>query len=334
MEADSCLVADIGATHARFARHDIDERADTGVECCRTTVLPTAGYTSADVLLADACNALGLEKLKRCCLAVAGPVAEEIGQITNGGLRFSASSLSARLGCPVHLVNDFYALAKAIPALVSLEQLGGNDASSRETGVKAVIGPGSGLGMSLLVPAADGRWQVLPSEGGHADIAPGNPLEQEVVRILQDVHGSVCWETVLSGPGLINLYRAVSTLWGAEPEQMTTEEISSQGVAADDPVCHQTLEIFFGLLGAAAGNLALTVCARSGVYIGGGIVPKLRDFARSSPMRRRFDERGELESFAAEIPLYLVLDEDPGLTGARICLDELSAGGIEEPGDG
>ncbi|MFV2090661.1 MAG: glucokinase, partial [Pseudomonadales bacterium] len=130
------------------------------------------------------------------------------------------------------------------------------------------------------------------------------------------------------------LYRAVSTLWGAEPKQMTTEEISLQGVAADDPVCHQTLEIFFGLLGAAAGNLALTVCARSGVYIGGGIVPKLRDFARTSPMRRRFDKRGELESFAAEIPLYLILDEDPGLIGARICLDELSVEGIEELGDG
>jgi glucokinase len=185
--------------------------------------------------------------------------------------------------------------------------------------VKVVLGPGSGLGMGILIPD-QGGWQVLPSEGGHADLAPGNPLEQEILSLLQAKHGSVCWETVLSGPGLVNLYEVVCQLWGSEPQAATPEWISAQGVAAIEPICHQTLELFFGLLGAAAGNLALTVCAYGGVYIGGGIVPALRDFAATSALRRRFEECCDLAGFTKDIPIYLILDEHPGLIGALACL--------------
>ena len=333
MESEYSLVADIGATHARFARH-FTARDDSGKEPI-PTVLATADYDSAQAMVVDACLALELEKPASCCIAVAGPVGAGTGQITNGGLRFSASSLGAELGCPVHLVNDFFALATAVPGLSALQQIGGREAAGESRQVKAVIGPGSGLGMSLLIPDnGSGRWQVLPSEGGHSDLAPGNHLEQEVLGILLQNHASVCWEMVLSGPGLVNLYGAVATLWGAEPRPMTPEQISEQGVGAEDPVCHQTLELFFGLLGAAAGNLALTVCARAGVYIGGGIVPKLRDFALASPLRRRFDERGDLEKFATDIPLYLILDQHPGLIGAGICLDQLSGSAAKDLNNG
>jgi glucokinase len=234
-------------------------------------------------------------------------------------LRFAAQELAAALECPVRLVNDFYALATAVPSLEHLERLGGNPAGA---GVKAVVGPGSGLGMSILVPEAGGGFRVLPSEGGHADLAPANHLERELLGVLMAEHPAVCWETVLSGPGLVNLYRAVATLWGTEARDLTSEEISRRGLAADDPVCHQTLEAFFGLLGSAAGNLALTVCAEGGVYIGGGIVPALRDFAVASSLRRRFDERAELEGFTTDIPLYLILDPYPGLVGAGLCAME------------
>jgi glucokinase len=323
MESRFSLVADIGATHARFALHAANQD-DSGGESA-SAVLATADYDSATAMVLDACLALEMEKPASCCFAVAGPVGAGVGQITNGGLSFSASALGSELGCPVHLVNDFFALAMAVPVLADLRQIGGRDAASRVADVKAVIGPGSGLGMSLLIPGITTTgWQVLPSEGGHADLAPGNHLEQEVLGILLQDHAAVCWETVVSGPGLVNLYRAVATLWGVEPKQMTPEQISQQGVDADDPLCHQTLELFFGLLGAAAGNLALTVCARAGVYIGGGIVSKLQEFALSSPLRRRFDERGDLKDFATDIPLYLILDQNPGLIGAGICLDQLS----------
>ena len=325
------LIADIGATHARFSLIDNTSVGATAAD--RALVLPTSDYQSAEALIRDVLGTVfgpgdQLERanIAGACFAVAGPVSEGMAQITNGGLEFSEKELEGVLACPLRLVNDFHALGKALPHLEQLVCLGG-DASLGETrAVKALLGPGSGLGMSILVPElvpelTEG-WQVLASEGGHADLAPGNLLEQEVLSLLLAEFGSVSWETVLSGPGLERLYRAVAALWGMTPRDLSAEQISRFGVTVEDPVCHQALEMFFGLLGAVAGNLALTVCARGGVYIGGGIVPKLRDFAQTSPLRRRFEERAGLVDYVADIPLYLIMDEDPGLVGARVCLTE------------
>lgn len=316
-DADCQLIGDIGATHSRLAIVD-----KTG---WRNENFPTTEYATAADLLEAAAERLGYTQLSGCCFAVAGPVLAGIGTITNGRIEFVEAELAALLGCPVKVVNDFYAIGCGIPAFTDLLQLGGRDYAAEGAvadGVKIVLGPGSGLGMGILVPGSDG-WHVLPSEGGHADLAPGNPLEQEILSLLQAKHGSVCWESVLSGPGLVNLYEVVCQLWGSEPNAATPEWISEQGVAADDPICHQTLDLFFGLLGAVAGNLALTVCAHGGVYISGGIVPALQDFAVTSPLRRRFDERCGLADFTQDIPIYVVLDENPGLVGALVCLEKV-----------
>lgn len=308
------LVADIGATHARFA---LAAEGRLGAP----VVLATREFARSSELVRAALSALSADRVDEACFAVAGPVVAGVVEVTNGGLKFDAAEQGAMLDAPVSIVNDFHALAMAVPSLTRLEAIGGDPARGSERSVKAVLGPGSGLGMSVLVPLDSGGWQVLASEGGHADLAPGNPLEQELLTVLQTRHQGVCWETVLSGPGLVNLYEAVAELWGMKPEALTPEEVSRRGVDAEDPVCHQTLEQFFALLGAAAGNLALTVCAHAGVYIGGGIVPGLAGFARTSPMRRRFEERVELASLVADIPLFLILDEHPGLLGALACLE-------------
>jgi glucokinase len=209
----------------------------------------------------------------------------------------------------------------AVPHLQQLTRVGGKAGS----GVKAVIGPGSGLGMSILIPAKSGGYEVMNSEGGHADLAAGNPLELEVLGILLQQHREACWESVLSGPGLVRLYSAIVQIWGGTAEFTRPEEISAHGVDAQDPICHQTLELFFGWLGAAAGNLALTVCASGGVYIGGGIVPALEQFALTSPLRRRFEERVGLTDFIRDIPVYIIMDPDPGLIGAAACLHAKAA---------
>jgi glucokinase len=333
MSNDTYLVADVGATNVRFAA--ASPAGFTGAP----VRVRTADYASGAELLVDGLRRLGLERPAACCLAIAGPVADGAGRITNGSLAFDESPLAAAAGCPVRLVNDFQALARGLPALRRLRRFGG-PATPRH-GVKAVLGPGSGLGMGILAPCDEidpaarspgtrgeqgttgafrqthlQRWLVLPSEGGHADLAPGTPLEAELLQLLQFEHGHVCWETVLCGPGLVNLYRAVCRLWGTQPDDATPEWITAQGVDAAEPVCHQTLEIFCGLLGAAAGNLAVTVCARGGVYIGGGIMPRLAAFAATSPLRRRFEERGKMTELAREIPLYLIEDPEPGLVGA------------------
>ncbi len=314
------LVADIGATNARFSLAGEGGLAD------ETVRLETASAARGVDLVDAALDELGRPAIAAACLAVAGPVQGGRGAITNGSLTFDVSELSAHLGRPVELVNDFIAQARSLPELERLRQLGG---AAPQAGVKAVLGPGTGLGMGVLVPW-DGGWRVLGSEGGHADLAPGSPLETELVAVLQMEHRHVSWETVLSGPGLERLYRAVCHLWGSEPEDLAAEQISARGENAADPVCHQTLELFFGLLGAAAGNLALTVYALGGVYVGGGIVPRLADFAAESPLRRRFEERGPMTGLIREVPLYLILDEDPGLVGALACLrDALARSGAE-----
>ena len=312
-----CLIADIGATNSRFAL------ADEGGLVSRVLRLATADHTDVGTLIAAARQGLKFGDLDGCCIAMAGPVQHGRGTITNATLNLDSADLSTLLACPSTVVNDFFALARAVPELKQLRQIGGSEAAS---GVKALLGPGTGLGMSVLIPPkqADGEQIVLPSEGGHGDLAPGSPLELEVLQILANQHSHVSWERVLSGPGLVNLYVALCSIWGNEPETVSAEWIASRGVNVDEPICHQVLELFFGFLGAAAGNLALTVCAEGGVYIGAGIVPAIvrakSEYVASSPMRRRFEERGALSDYAARIPLYVILDEDPGLLGALACL--------------
>jgi len=309
------LLADVGATNARFAVFEAGER--------RVVVLRTGDFEDAAGLVQRARDELGVSAVGACCIAIAGPVLNGAGGITNGRLSFEEASLARRLGAPVTLINDFQALAMAVPRLSELVQLGG--VAGRD-GPRLVIGPGSGFGVAFLLPRGGG-WEVLPSEGGHADLAPGNLLELEVLSLLHQEHDGVCWETVLSGPGLVTLHGAVSAIWGTSGAALSPEEISARGVGAEDPVCHQTLELFLGWLGAAAGNLALTICARGGVYVGGGIVPALGDFVLTSPLRRRFEERADLAEFVRDIPLYLIREEHPGLLGALAWLEQETQAG-------
>jgi glucokinase len=317
------LVADIGATNARF------QLCSGSVLQTAPVMLATAEFENAANLLSVALNELPEFEPQRALLAIAGPAAKP-GQIqvTNTGLRFDALECAAVLGCETHLANDFYALAHAVPHFQELTQVGGGETVHA---CKALLGPGSGLGMATIIPveaaapveavAGSTRWQVLGSEGGHADLAPGSHLEAELWGILIAEHGHVSWETVLCGGGIQQLYQAMSVLWGSKPEDISPAEISTRGIAIADPVCHQTMETFCALLGAVAGNFALTVAAQGGVYIGGGIVPQMLDFVVTSPLRRRFEERGAMSSYVKEIPLFVITEENPGLQGAAHCLN-------------
>ena len=311
------LVADIGATNARF------QYCRNGALLGAPVVLGTSSFDQASDLLGAAIAELGSGEVESALLAIAGPpvdgqTSREI-RVTNTGLRFSDQDCAAVLGCPTELANDFYVLAHGVPYFSSLLQVGGGDVVA---GTKALLGPGTGLGMATLVPDRDGRWQVLASEGGHADLAPGSHLEAELWGLLMTDLGHVSWESILCGSGLQKLYTTMCALWGASPEELGPQQISERGMTMADPVCHQTLETFCSLLGAAAGNLALTVAAVGGVYIGGGIVPQMLEFVRSSPLRRRFEERGDLSGYAEAIPLFVITEDNPGLKGAAHCLNQ------------
>lgn len=310
-----CLLADIGATNARFAITQGDGSLND------VQILPTEDLGDGASLLPLLSSRYDFGALDGLCLALAGPVVDGRGRITNGTLALRAEDLQRASSLPVLLLNDFYALAHGVPHFRQLHQLGGAPVAGQ---MRAVLGPGSGLGMSFCLPdAADPLgWRVLPSEGGYADLATSSPLEAEVLALLQQSQDHVCWETVLSGPGLTLLYRTLATIWGdtvaAADTSVSPAWITAAAADAQVPLCHQTLELFFSFLGAAAGNLALTGYARGGVYIAGGIVPRLLTAAKQSPLRRRFEERGALTELVSGIPLYLVADEHPGLVGAAV----------------
>ena len=318
--ASTFLIADIGATHARF------QLADEGALRGDVVRLSTVAHADAQTLLAAGREALGETRIDAAILAVAGPRAEDGSfTLTNTGQRFAVAPCGEALGCSAAVVNDFYAQAHGVPHFKDLVPIGAGLANTEAP--MAIVGAGTGLGAATLVPTKHGL-RVLPSEVGHAGMALGSHLEAELWGMLAQSHEHVSWETVLSGPGLVRLYAAMCSLWGAPAQTHAPVDIVTAGVAMSDPVCHQTLETFCGLLGEAAASVALTVCATGGIYLAGGVVRGMVDFVVSSPLRRRFDECGDLSDFARGIPLWVVGDVEPGLVGAHRCLlADASTGG-------
>ena len=302
------VVADIGGTHARFAL------ADRALALDERRVFASREFTAQDVLI-DAYLATLDERPSGIAIAVAGPVADGRADLTNAAIRFDARSLTRRYGEAL-LVNDFVAASLGVTH-VPTAQLHRIGAAEPRVATKAVIGPGTGLGMGILVPD-HGDFRALPSEGGHGDFASTDPLEHEIYQQLAATHGFVCWETVLCGPGIVNLYSAVCAVWGTRPVHDDPAAITAHAADARDPVCHQTLELFCNLLGTAAGNLALTVCAEGGVYLCGGIVPGILAQLSASHFRRRFETRGPLSDYARRIATTAVTSDALGLVGAAV----------------
>lgn len=307
--SDPVIVGDIGGTHARLAL------ADAASALSDVRVYPSADFVSGAQLIERYRREVGIANLSGCCVAIAGPVSEGRGKLTNGEIVCDAREIAASLQCSRALViNDFIAVGHALPLLptAALKTIG---EELPATGALAVIGPGTGLGMGFVVP--DGkRWRVLPSEGGHGNLAASDPLELEVLGLLMRRFDFVAWETVLSGPGLVNLYEAVCEVWGCAAEVDDPAALSARALTVADPVCHQTLEMFCNLLGTAAGTLAVTVCATGGVYLAGGILPRISEFLATSQFRRRFDARGLSTGYVKAIPTRLVVANEAGLLGA------------------
>ncbi len=327
-QTEAFLVGDIGATNARLSLAHLPAGAKSAaaVTLSYTDVLPVADQTSAPALI-EAYLArqpeLDTAGLAGACLALAGPREQADGdssvQLVNAPLNFVQSALAAQLGCPVSLMHDFSAIAGAIATyddatLTALHRLG--DAGPA-AGPRAVLGPGTGLGVGGLLPTASG-WEILASEGGHAGLAPADPLEAEVLGILLREYEYVCWETVLSGPGLMRLYGAVCELWACRQEVSAPSDLLAAAVDELEPVCHQTLELFCSLLGSAAASLVLTLGARGGLFLAGGVLPRMQGFLQESQFRTRFDERGPLSGYCQRVPVYLLDDPWVGLRGAAL----------------
>jgi glucokinase len=319
------LVGDFGGSNARFAVAAAD--GEGGIALSSEQDLVTSAYP--DVVSA-ARHFLGQQRVgpvKAACFAIAGPVTGDRVELTNARWRFSIAESRAALGLDhLDVVNDFSALALSLPYLrgADLEQVGGGDPAAGEA--KAVIGPGTGLGVSGLVWS--GRaWVPLKSEGGHATFSPVDQREREIGRILERRFGHVSYERVLSGNGLVNLYEALREISGQAAEDMTPPQITAKALSGEGGLSAEAVEVFCATLGTAAGSLALTLGARGGVYVGGGIVPRLLPLLRRSAFRARFDGKGRLADYVRRIPAFLILRPYAGLLGAAAALMQVASNG-------
>ncbi|HEY1361888.1 MAG TPA: glucokinase [Xanthobacteraceae bacterium] len=317
MSADLSLIGDIGATNARFAL----SRPDGAMTQARVYALND--YST----LADALDAfLGAEsppaKPREAVLAVAAPVTGDQVTLTNHDWTFSVEALRRHLGLQrLRVINDFAANALAIPQLRETDRVQIGPGSPVADSPIGLIGPGTGLGVSALVPATGGPLPV-PGEGGHATMAPASAEESAILDHMRRRYDHVSAERVLSGPGLVNLYNTLCELAGVPAAPFTPAQVTSPRIWEEDSRTRKATAVFCAMLGTVAGNLALMLGARGGIYIAGGIVPRLGPSFAESEFRERFEAKGRLRSFLATIPTYVIVRPLPALIGAAALLKQ------------
>jgi len=308
------LIADIGATNSRCALVAADGQTLSARNFRNTE------FTALDQLLgAFLDQAASATHPARAALAVAAPVTGDEVVMTNIGWRFEQPALARRLGLDQLLVlNDFEALAHALPRLDAGDAFpcGAGRAVARTP--MAVIGPGSGLGVASTVPA-DGGWIAVAGEGGHVSLPAFDETEAAIIAAHADANGHCSAERLLSGPGLVRIHATLTELRGQPSAALTPAEVTARAVAGEAQAV-RCLEIFFAMLGTVAGNLALTVGARGGVFIAGGIVPRLLDAIERSAFRERFVARGRYRDYLDRIPTAVIVAEQPAFIGLKSLL--------------
>ncbi|MFC0669115.1 glucokinase [Azotobacter chroococcum] len=309
------LIADIGGTHVRFALW-----RDGRPQALR--VLATGDYPGPEEAIRAYLAELGLplDALETACLACAGPVHGDRFRLTNNPWQFGRLALTHALGLRQLLViNDFAAMALGMTALADHERLTIRPGLAATGCPRLVLGPGTGLGVSALLPDGAGGWRVLPGEGGHVDLPLGSAREVALWQVMQRELGHVSAESVLSGGGLLRLYRASCVLDGRAPQFDSAAAVSAAALAGEAGAA-AVLEQFCCWLGRVAGNHALTLGARGGVYLAGGMLPHFADFLQGSGFARCFVDKGVMSDYLEDIPVWLATAEQPGLLGAGLAL--------------
>ena len=308
------LIADIGGTYARFTV----ETAPGHFE--HTASLRCADHVDFHAAVSAYLATLPTQAFEHAAVAIANPVEGDQVRMTNYHWQFSIEQMRQRLGLQtLVVVNDFTALALALPRLLPAQrrQVGGGAPVARS--VVGLIGAGSGLGVSGLIPAGDG-WVALGTEGGHASFAPRDEREIDILRYAMTQHPHVSFERLVSGPGLELTYQALLYRAGRAVQALTAPEITHRALAGTDAVCLEALEAFCAMLGTAAANLAVTQGAMGGVFLGGGIVPRLGAWFDRSLFRARFEDKGRFSDYLRAIPTYVITAEHATLEGAAAVL--------------
>lgn len=315
------LLGDIGGTNARWAWQAGAGAAiqDLSVRSCAANA---SLYESAAAYLAEN----GHPQPAWVGIGIATPVTSDRVSMTNHSWDFSIDELKRALGAERCLViNDFTALAMSLTALApgDLRQIGTGTAVPGAT--IALLGAGTGLGVSGLVPQGAGRWSAISGEGGHVTLAATDDHEAAILAVLRQRFGHVSAERVLSGAGLVNLYAALCALSGVAERSLSPSDVTDAALDGSDPLCAQAVQRFTAFLGNAAGNLALTLGAHGGVYVGGGIVPRLGSRFDEVLFRRHFEAKGRFADYLKPMPTHLITAAAPALIGASHALDLMPA---------
>lgn len=313
------LLGDIGGTNARWAWQESAgaELEDISVQPCEAS--PSLQESAAQYLVAH-----GRPRPRWAGIGIATAITGDEVRLTNSSWQFSIAAFQKALALDRCLViNDFTALAMSLPALKpsDLRAVGAGTAVAGAT--IALLGPGTGLGVSGLVPDAAGRYSALSGEGGHVTLAATDDQQATLLGILRKQFHHVSAERVLSGSGLVNLYQAVCVMNGVVARHLEPADVTDAAVAGSDAQCVLAVQFFTRFLGSVAGNLALTLGSLAGVYIGGGIVPRLGDAFDADLFRASFESKGRCQPLLATVPVWVITASTPALVGASRALDTL-----------
>lgn len=316
------LLGDVGGTNARLA---LQSAPGAPIEhIVNLSCKDFAGPQQAiEHYLAQVLPQAGGVRPRSGCVGIANPILGDSVRMTNAHWAFSISALRDAVGLSeLRFLNDFTALALSLPALpeVDLVQVGGGEPMPGKA--KALLGAGTGLGVSGLLPSPDGQWVPIEGEGGHVTLPAFNDEEARLLSVMRqaqagDGHPHVSAERgALSGPGLVALYRAHAQLAGRPAEDLSPADVSQRGLDGSCPLSLAALHSFCAFMGTVAADLAVTLGAQGGVYVGGGIVPRLGAFFGRSAFRERFESKGRFSAYLARVPVYVIHSAYPALIGA------------------
>jgi glucokinase len=314
----SRLLADVGGTNARFAW-----QAAVGAPVTDVRVLACADFPTLQTAMQAYLDGLGRGRPAMAAIAIANPITGDQVRMTNHHWAFSQAAVKAEFGLShLRLLNDFTALALALPDLPAseLRRVGGG--AGEPDKAKALLGAGTGLGVSGLVPDGSGGWVPLEGEGGHVTLPAVSARERLVMDGLARLHGRASAERLCSGQGLVDAFTLLCEADGVALSGLSSAAaVTDAALKARQPQALEALNLLCAMLGSVAGNLALTLGARGGVYVGGGIVPRLGSWFDTSPFRQRFEAKGRFQGYLKDIPVWVITSEQsPALLGAARAL--------------
>ena len=312
------LLADVGGTNARFAWQTAPGAPVTDVR-----VLACADFPTLQTAMQAYLDGLGRGRPAMAAIAIANPITGDQVRMTNHHWAFSQAAVKAEFGLShLRLLNDFTALALALPDLPAseLRRVGGG--AGEPDKAKALLGAGTGLGVSGLVPDGSGGWVPLEGEGGHVTLPAVSARERLVMDGLARLHGRASAERLCSGQGLVDAFTLLCEADGVALSGLSSAAaVTDAALKARQPQALEALNMLCAMLGSVAGNLALTLGARGGVYVGGGIVPRLGSWFDTSPFRQRFEAKGRFQGYLKDIPVWVITSEQsPALLGAARAL--------------